>query len=974
MADTVHKSGLTNANYLKLRNYVLQKEGGGSYKPISPIGIAPGLNQLGFAGGFQMGTMALKDSGYISRAASNSNAELRNPANWRDANGKPLRGNIGSLEDFLNSPAAQNDAHLTYTNQSVRAMINIGRLAPNAPQDEIAGWAAAAQFGSGNMQKSGLDFVDANGTVARTYYTGAKNAINNTADSAVTSTQVAPGTNAAADGTSTGANSTTPVGTGPSKNSSNTNSGPGTLYVPMAKLGQTNLGNQITIGATAAIPNVGPATTGPIPNALHSFVSFNPLFTFSSLNKDQINNSSFTSGNIGKIIFSSGGRDPNNRVSTANTSASNSQGKFDFFVDNVEMETLVAPQLRTKGTNVTALNFDLYEPYSMGMFLQSCQLAAFSNGHINYAESPFLMTLNFLGYGEDGRVMTVPGSTRYFPVRIIDVGMEVTGKGCKYTVKCIAWGETALSDSFNLLKQNVAISGKDVREMLQSGINSLQYIINSRLQEISKEAKDNYLPDEVLIEFPKTGAPSQSTPTSDKGATASSSDAPSPQLVINKSATTSMFEQSPESVNSIGTAGLEFDLTRGGLYPKIPEEKVHSNGVYKRNLISAEVKGDQRQFIFQQGTSIINAITEVVLMSGYCTAITKNVPDKDGMLDWFRIDTQVYLKDGNAGNAGNGSAPKLLVYKIIPYKVHSSKIQSPTMKPIGYDELKKTAPKVYDYLYTGKNLDVLDFKINFKTGLFTKTYADGGKYNEYAANTNQMSQGGNDIAPTNIDNTAGSKGDVGIGVKSIGKLAEAWRNSGGSASDTYKTLVAKQFHYQLLSSNMADMVTGDLTILGDPYFISDSGIGNFSNTGQGPRRTISPTGAMDYQSSEVDIIVNFRTPIDIGEDGIMEFAKSNLEVPFSGLYQVINVKSTFNRGQFTQTLALLRRINQNPIPTDDSATTAADRDDAEMGAAIRANAAAAGTPGEYTPLFTDDIRDPNFNTYNDLSGSFNTTA
>jgi hypothetical protein len=972
MADTVHKSGLTNANYLKLRNYVLQREGGGSYIPIDPQSNTPGLNRLGYAGGFQMGTMALKGSGYINSTASNSNDELRNPANWRDANGKPLRGNIGSLDDFLNSPAAQNDAHLTYTNQNVRAMINIGRLQPNAPQDEIAGWAAASQFGSGNMQKYGLDFVDGNGTVARSYYVGAKNAVNNTADSAVITNNITPGSNATASGAPSGASSTTSSNS--ARNSSTTKSSPGTLYVPMTKLGETGLGNQITLGATAPISNVGPATTGPIPNVLHSFVSFNPLFTFSSLNKDQINNSSFTTGDIGEVIFSSGGRTPNNRASTANTSSSNSEGKFDFFIDNVEMETLVAPQLRTKGTSVIALNFDLYEPYSMGTFLQSCQIAAFSNGHINYAESPFLMTLKFLGYGEDDRVMTVPGSTRYFPVRIFDVGMEVTGKGCKYTVKCIAWGETALSDNFNLLKQNVSISGKDVREMLQSGINSLQYVINSRLQEISKAAKDAYLPDEVLIEFPKTGAVSQTSPTANKGATSSSGESPSSQLVISKSSTTYMFEQSPESVNSIGTASLEFDLTRGGLYPKISEDRVHSKGIYKRNLISAEVKGDQRQFVFQQGTSIINAITEVVLMSEYCTSIAKNVPDKDGMLDWFRIDTQVYLKEGKPGNAGNGSAPKLLVYKVIPYKIHSSMIQSPTQKPVGYDELKKNAPKVYDYLYTGKNLDVLDFKINFKTGLFTKTYADNGKYNEYALNTNDMSQGGNDIAPKTIDNSGNMpNGDVGIGVKSIGKLPDAWRNSGGSASDTYKTLVAKQFHYQLLSSNMADMVTGDLTILGDPYFISDSGVGNFSNTGQGARRTISPTGAMDYQSSEVDIVVNFRTPIDIGTDGIMEFAKSNLEVPFSGLYKVINVKSTFNKGQFTQTLALLRRINQNPFSNE----TAADRDDAAMGAAmtaLEANAGPAGIPGKYAPIVTDDIRDPNFNTYNDVYGSSNTTA
>jgi hypothetical protein len=67
-------------------------------------------------------------------------------------------------------------------------------------------------------------------------------------------------------------------------------------------------------------------------------------------------------------------------------------------------------------------------------------------------------------------------------------------------------------------------------------------------------------------------------------------------------------------------------------------------------------------------------------------------------------------------------------------------------------------------------------------------------------------------------------------------------------------------------------------------------------------------GAIDYQGGEVDIIVNFRTPVDINERaGMYNFADSKLLLNFSGLYKVNTCSSNFAGGKFTQTLHLLRR-------------------------------------------------------------------
>ena len=67
---------------------------------------------------------------------------------------------------------------------------------------------------------------------------------------------------------------------------------------------------------------------------------------------------------------------------------------------------------------------------------------------------------------------------------------------------------------------------------------------------------------------------------------------------------------------------------------------------------------------------------------------------------------------------------------------------------------------------------------------------------------------------------------------------------------------------------------------------------------------------MDYQSGQVDIRLNFRTPIDIKSNGMYDFGDSVGVDAFSGLYMVNTLTSSFSGGQFTQELAMIRRKNQ----------------------------------------------------------------
>ena len=109
------------------------------------------------------------------------------------------------------------------------------------------------------------------------------------------------------------------------------------------------------------------------------------------------------------------------------------------------------------------------------------------------------------------------------------------------------------------------------------------------------------------------------------------------------------------------------------------------------------------------------------------------------------------------------------------------------------------------------------------------------------------------------------------------------------------------------------MIDLNMQILGDPYFIAQSGAGNY--TAQPTQfHNLNDDGSVSYQNGEVDIIINFRTPIDINQStGMYNFGPNTDTAPvmqFSGLYKLTNISSVFSGGTFKQTLVGYRRPMQ----------------------------------------------------------------
>ena len=691
-----------------------------------------------------------------------------------------------------------------------------------------------------------------------------------------------------------------------------------------------NLGN-ISNAIKAMTTTVNVPVTLPMTNVLHSYASYNYIFTLSVLDPASINfpDETYKKGNVGQIILKTGAGDPENRVKTA-------YGKFDFFLDNLVIGGAVGFDKTTGNTNALKIAFKVTEPYSMGLFFQSLQIAARNAGYKNYIDVPLLLTIEFKGHlnsvdqGVPANALSIERTTKHFPLKLLKVDMKVSGKGAEYDISAYPWNEKGFSSSYLDLKSDISISGKTVHEMLQTGKESLQVALNKRLQS-QKDKGIVKVPDQILIMFPadlKTGDPSAAANTSDT-ATVNPNQTSSKSFDLNSRLGIKIKEdgngtlvQEVEAINSLGKASMGFDLYRPGDPPFAKENATYDEktGIYVRGNISIDPK--EGNFKFSQGTDIINAINQVLLMSDYGRQALKSTQISDsGKITWWRIETQLFNIPSDANFAKTGVTPKLIVYRVVPYGIDSSRFLPTNAANPKAEKAKTQAVKEYNYIYTGKNLDIINFDIQFKAGFYNALSADAGKNNE---GTQRAKETGTAVPVSESKSSAPAPGNSNVlpgslPVETRSDQTNLNSGTGTVGGDTPETMAAKEFQ-NMVVNNGADMIVTTLTILGDPYYLGDSGIGNYTAAAS-QYENLNSDYSIDYQTGEVDIIVKFRTPIDIDmSKNAYTFGPTELISEFSGLYQVQQVESNFSRGKFTQVLTLNRRLGQT---TDKEAIAAA---------------------------------------------------
>ena len=119
------------------------------------------------------------------------------------------------------------------------------------------------------------------------------------------------------------------------------------------------------------------------------------------------------------------------------------------------------------------------------------------------------------------------------------------------------------------------------------------------------------------------------------------------------------------------------------------------------------------------------------------------------------------------------------------------------------------------------------------------------------------------------------------------------------------------------------MINLELEIWGDPYWIINSGMGNYTSKPVEGVKDLNKDGSCNWQTSEVHIWVYFRSPLDVNQTtGLYDFksqnhteslslsSKAGPAIGFSGIYCVNRVTTYFRQGQFRQVLRGYRMNGQ----------------------------------------------------------------
>lgn len=555
-----------------------------------------------------------------------------------------------------------------------------------------------------------------------------------------------------------------------------------------------------------------------------------------------------------------------------------SAGRFDMFIEDIEIETLMT---FTPGTNTslhTGLKFNVFEPYSISGFIEALRTSAVACGYPSYIGASYLLKMQFAGYPDDEElsdpVKEIQYATRYFIFKFAGLDVEVTEKGTRYQCKAIPYHEGGFGLT-NKLKEPIQMNGNTVKEILENFIDN----VNRQVTKIDQEHKPrehSTKHDRYFIKFSDIDEAGE----------------------INF----------PKDGNEIAKSKVTELLRENSLY-KFPdygkEQEVADNGQRANGTDKGSVKYFPTKTVvqFSENSNIHECIVAVIRDSKYVRDILKNVSEKidsNGFIDYFIVNIEVEPESIDPVSKKNFQK---ITYIVSPYKLHYTRIPNFGSQKIDGSKLESLAIRKYNYIYAGNNSDLLNFKLNFNTLFFEALPKSMGNSDYYLARNALGKVGDREVIvkPEDIQNIQLDQNPTPYNSSDPKSFQSPNIGYGGAAKMDAYSIMARQMHEAIINPK-GSMLTGELEILGDPIYLVTAGMGNYRPKFQASNVTID--GEVSYTRQEVLINLIFKNPTDIGSDGFLQFDQN--KVPFSGVYRVNKVKSYFKDGVFKQILEVMR--------------------------------------------------------------------
>lgn len=650
-------------------------------------------------------------------------------------------------------------------------------------------------------------------------------------------------------------------------------------------------------------------------NVLNNYSSYNYVFTLSGLSKSSLKAPTadlFEQSSKDLKILSSSGKGADYKIKISNEDTEiidnkstmivegfnkNSVGRFDMYIDNVEVDTILAFSSNSGSTLPTNFRFEVFEPYSMNGFMEALQATALASGYLNYATASYLLKMKFIGYRgtDDGIDDDIKKSTRYFGIRINKVQLDVTEKGTRYICVGIPFNEFAFADEINKLHQNIQVKGITVGDILTNFMSDLQ-VQRKQATDASYTTKSkppDLDQDEYAVQFTDGTREFEKLKTSKMSEHLKENRIFSiidPQLATSKNA----YDPKAANNGAVQTVSTKMD-----------------------SPMSAVVN-------FSINSNITDCISAIITESSWARNLLKDLiyDPETGLLDYFSI--RVTTTNKKKIDPIKNRPYQKFTYVITPYKIHYTLIPGYQQEKFNFKPgvLKHFILREYNYIYTGKNVDVIEFKINFNNSYLAPMAQAMGRAVDSSSLPNAAKLSDASGTVFDGDKLSSKISSRQLGAATPGQTIDPNLSTNFGNRSAYGTVTAGQplldpFYlqskamYEAIIRNPADMVQVDLGIIGDPVFLADGGVSNYNPTST---NGLTANGAIDRHNGMSYIKINFMNPDDIGTDGFIQFNEGKIR--FSGVYMIKKVVSKFSNGLFTQKLTL-RRMSQ----TDDVINT-----------------------------------------------------
>jgi hypothetical protein len=599
------------------------------------------------------------------------------------------------------------------------------------------------------------------------------------------------------------------------------------------------------------------------------------------------------------VIAQSGGINNNSELRALTKTGRIAPGEqgLDYFIDSLEFTTVPA----TSGASyvsVQNMTMKIIEPVGFS-FINQVKLAA---GKItdpsattisNSSGAPvfndlFMIGIKFYGYDANGDLVTAKSDIvqrfssgitntdgvieRYIAVSIQSVQFKLDGMATVYTLNLQDRGSQVATGTVNgYIQQTNNVTAGTVGEALNGGSGPNEKGLMGMLNIFEQGKKDkNYvdIPVTYEVEF------------------------------LDKN-------NKPDPDGPIASARLETTVV-SQTAPMSPASTT-TNANIKESIRAATYDTVKKTINFTSGVMAMDMIDSIISKSEYITAALNTINNQDAetvstevvnklKFEWYSINPVVTIK-GFDSYTNNWAYH--IKYQIKPYTIYYT--TSVNVKKGSYAAYPGPF-KLYNYVFTGENTEVLSFDME----LDTQWYAP---YNfSTSENTVPRSRIADNQAPASAQN--GSQSDTtGVGINNSTVVAE---NVRASINTTYEQATCK------------------LKIMGDPDYISTTfGI---------DRRNINSQISSQINTTLADgqtlIEIIFNTATDYQDDGLLDvtdkvrFYSTNRpkELGIKGIVcKIQDIVSSFSRGSFTQV------VTATIIPETQLITEVTDNQQADAG-------------------------------------------